>query len=147
MELKTGTYVLLLNNPTLKRIRVGQAGLFTFDPGVYAYVGSAFGPGGLNARVARHRKKRKTKRWHVDYLREKMELMAIWGSISPNKRECEWADLLREMGGLSPFKGLGSSDCQCVSHLFYFKSSPSIQDFKKQAPSKESVTSMSPITD
>ena len=37
-------------------------------PGRYIYCGSAYGPGGMRARVAHHLRKDKTMRWHVDRL-------------------------------------------------------------------------------
>jgi Uri superfamily endonuclease len=42
-----GTYVLLLKNSQMKRIRVGKLGVLLFGKGFYAYFGSMFGPGGL----------------------------------------------------------------------------------------------------
>ena len=58
-SLGKGTYVLILNLKRAKRIVVGnskKAKLSSrlFQAGYYAYVGSAFGPGGLAARIKRH---------------------------------------------------------------------------------------------
>jgi len=39
-------------------------------PGYYIYIGSAFGPGGVRARMLRHLRADKPKHWHIDYLRE-----------------------------------------------------------------------------
>ncbi len=36
------------------RIQIGKLGQFKFKKGYYAYVGSAFGPGGLNSRIKHH---------------------------------------------------------------------------------------------
>lgn len=49
-----GTYVLQIVVDERITITVGALGSIAFDPGSYAYVGSAFGPGGL-VRVERHR--------------------------------------------------------------------------------------------
>src|ERR1041385_2849293 len=46
-----GTYVLIASVLQMKRIEVGQLGEFDIVPGFYAYVGSAFGAGGLGARI------------------------------------------------------------------------------------------------
>jgi Uri superfamily endonuclease len=66
-----GTYTLVIELPETAQIRVGALGTNTFDPGWYAYVGSANGPGGF-ARVERHRElaagERDVRHWHVDYL-------------------------------------------------------------------------------
>ena len=49
-----GTYVLIASVPQMKRIAIGQLGKFDIVPGFYAYVGSAFGAGGLCARIGHH---------------------------------------------------------------------------------------------
>ena len=41
-----GTYILIMGLGTMKRLEIGRLGTFDFIPGYYAYVGSAFGPGG-----------------------------------------------------------------------------------------------------
>jgi Uri superfamily endonuclease len=51
-----GTYALVLSSSSDRRIRIGKFGLLHIRPGFYIYVGSAFGPGGLGARIAHHRK-------------------------------------------------------------------------------------------
>jgi endonuclease-3 len=67
-----GTYVLDLEVDTRKRINVGALGEKVFEPGRYAYVGSAFGQGGLKARVRRHKTvltgENDTRHWHINYL-------------------------------------------------------------------------------
>ena len=51
---QSGTYALLLKLPKQGQLQVGALGTFAFQAGWYVYVGSAFGPGGLAARVGRH---------------------------------------------------------------------------------------------
>ncbi len=46
-----GTYVLVMRLGRLRRVRVGRLGVQEFPAGLYLYVGSAFGPGGLRARI------------------------------------------------------------------------------------------------
>jgi Uri superfamily endonuclease len=55
-EAELGTYALLLKLDKQERITVGRLGTFGFPAGYYLYVGSALGPGGLRARLARHRR-------------------------------------------------------------------------------------------
>ena len=55
-EAEPGTYALLLRLDKQERITVGKLGTFDFPVGYYLYVGSALGPGGLRARLARHRR-------------------------------------------------------------------------------------------
>jgi Uri superfamily endonuclease len=65
--------VLVLRLDTPQTIAIGRLGSIDFPVGWYLYVGSAHGPGGLHARLARHRRRlggTKRAHWHVDYLRE-----------------------------------------------------------------------------
>jgi len=55
-DAEPGTYALLLKLDKQERITVGRLGTFDFPAGYYLYVGSALGPGGLQARLARHRR-------------------------------------------------------------------------------------------
>ena len=116
-----GTYCLLLYADSDRDIRVGALGRFNIKKGYYVYIGSAFGPGGLKARIGRHIKKTKKLRWHIDYLRKATHIVDIKFSTDSEKLECKWAANLAENGGTNPFKGFGSSDCKCFSHLFYFE--------------------------
>jgi len=116
-----GTYSLLLYADSDKSIKVGSLGKLKIKKGYYVYIGSAFGPGGLKARIGRHLKKSKKLRWHIDYLRKATDIVDIKFSTDNEKLECSWAAKLVKDGGITPFKGFGSSDCKCPSHLFYFK--------------------------
>ena len=83
------------------------------------YSGSAFGPGGLAARVGRHLRLNKKLRWHIDYLRQRVDDVVAY--YQPDARsECLFANELMIAGGEIPMKGFGSSDCKCESHLVYF---------------------------
>lgn len=122
--------MLIMELPTPVTTGVGQLGRFTFAPGWYAYAGSARGPGGLAARVERHRRAFKTKHWHIDYLRTYAEPVGVWYSIGSEKRECGWAEVLSELPGASmPAPRFGASDCQCTAHLFHFPTPPAKSDF------------------
>jgi len=63
----TGTYILVLHLAAPRHI--GRFGTFAFPAGYCLYVGSAFGPGGLEARIDRHRRARKKPYWLIDHLR------------------------------------------------------------------------------
>ena len=126
-----GSYILFLHMQNVARIRIGKLGVFEFNPGFYVYVGSAFGPCGLGIRVERHRKVNKTCHWHIDYLRRKCRLTAIWYMVSSIRREHDWARVLAEKKGASiAVPGFGSSDCRCPSHLVFFESAPALSVFK-----------------
>jgi Uri superfamily endonuclease len=121
-----GTYALILRALAAQDIQVGRLGRLAVLPGVYVYVGSAFGPGGLMARVGRHQRKPPALHWHIDYLRRVTELVEVWFTYDPIPREHEWADIFRNLpGAMIPLKGFGASDCRCKAHLFYFETEPS----------------------
>ena len=127
-----GSYILILYNPAPRQISVGQLGRHTFPRGWYAYVGSARGPGGLAARLARHLRREKTTHWHIDYIRAHMQPVAIWYTTGPNKRECDWANaFLNEPGVSIPMAGVGASDCHCPAHFFQIDHSPRLADFNR----------------
>ena len=119
-----GTYALIMEAQKGEKIQVGKLGYFEVASGFYVYVGSAFGPGGLKARLNRHLKHDKKCRWHIDYLRKYLNVVDIWHTTSPEKKECLWAQDFIKKGGRIHFKGFGSSDCKCQSHLFFFADKP-----------------------
>lgn len=115
-----GTYILGLQLADTRSIQIGKLGKFTFNSGFYYYIGSAFGPGGLNARCGHHIKISDRPRWHIDYLRKNCDLKHILFSIDKRQLEHQWADQLSQTDDTHiPLPGFGSSDCQCNSHLFF----------------------------
>jgi Uri superfamily endonuclease len=96
-----GTYVLVLVVEDEQQVRVGQLGEFRIPPGWLAYVGSARGPGGLAARLARHLRHPKSPVWHIDFLRAVARPVAIWWATGTDRRECLWATALAGMSGAS----------------------------------------------
>jgi Uri superfamily endonuclease len=130
--MNTGTYALVLYLDHARMIRIGKLGSFIFPAGYYAYIGSAFGPGGLSARIQRHLGAEKNFHWHIDYLRQHTVLQEIWISQEKIKREHDWASLLEDHFDSSlPVPGFGCSDCTCTTHLFHFDAQPSFQRFSK----------------
>ncbi len=116
-----GSYLLILKLNRAARIKIGHLGTFPFKRGHYIYVGSAMR--NLTARVARHRRLRKKLHWHVDYLRQKSEVVDVLPIRSSRRDECAVAEAL---SGLyrSGFHGFGSSDCRCSTHLFHLDENP-----------------------
>ena len=114
-----GTYCLVIELPEKSRIRVGSLGMKDFEAGLYVYVGSALS--GIEQRVRRHKSGTKKKKWHIDYLLEKANVISVIAIPSDEKSvECAMASLLTRCEGATlPVKGFGSSDCSCVSHLIY----------------------------
>ena len=121
LELGTsGTYALLLGAASSVTVEVGALGAVELEPGAFVYVGSAFGPGGLAARLRRHVQPRKSSpHWHVDYLRAALSLHGAWISPDENRHECTWAQSIARLESSSvPLSGAGASDCLCSTHFF-----------------------------
>ncbi len=118
----SGSYVILLHLAKEEVIEVGRLGSFSFPPGYYAYVGSALS--GLKARLMRHLRVKKPKKWHIDYLREKAEVIGYFEIYSEKKLECSINSIVAEISESQPVKKFGSTDCSCYSHLSYFSQDP-----------------------
>jgi Uri superfamily endonuclease len=132
LENQPGTYVLILQLDRARSLSAGRLDKATFPAGFYAYTGSAFGPGGLKARIGRHWQRHKRPHWHIDTLRRFARIVEIWYTLHPEKVECRWARLLQHTRGavvIAP--GFGASDCRCRTHLFYFTRKPGIRTFRR----------------
>ncbi len=128
-----GTYVLHLELRSEKRLRVGKLGLVYLEPGPYAYVGRAFGPGGLAARLAHHLKTPVSPHWHIDWLRPHGAVREIWYARTAPSDEHQWARALARIRGATlPARGFGSSDCRCHAHLIRFTRAPSKVTLRRQ---------------
>ena len=126
MESLSGTYALILASAGNEHLQIGRLGQLQVRSGYYVYLGSAFGPGGVKARISHHRKTATRPHWHIDYLSSSLPLDEVWYSYDPIHREHQWADLFKRMEGSAiPLKKFGASDCDCVSHLFFFPNRPS----------------------
>ncbi len=124
MDASPGSYAVILRNKNRKTIRVGIHKELFIEPGYYVYLGSAFGPGGIRARVGRHSRCDKPRRWHIDYVREHMAFHDAWYSHRPVNQEHRWARLLKSQAGFVPLAGIGCSDCDCETHLFFSHNPP-----------------------
>jgi Uri superfamily endonuclease len=134
-ESSKGTYALVLHLERKEEITIGKLGTVTFPAGYYLYVGSALGPGGLEARLARHRRRDKKLHWHIDYLLEHAQLVEVWSAATADKLECLWAQVARELPDSEvTVPGFGSSDCRCPSHLIYLTRKPSYEEFTTKFP-------------
>ena len=121
-----GTYALILRASVSCRLRIGRLGAMPVEPGFYVYVGSA--RRNLAARLARHRRARKTLRWHIDYLLALPQAVIRAVEIRPWRAgaECRWARQTRHEGGRVVIDGFGASDCRsrCGSHLLLVPAGP-----------------------
>jgi len=133
MHPQSGTYVLIFSACEKSLPEIGRLGTLQLKPGFYIYVGSAFGPGGLKARIDHHRKKSGRPHWHMDYLGPFLKLIEIWYTYDTVQREHLWAQIISNTRGTSvPLAGFGSSDCHCKTHLFFRSTKPSIKTFRQK---------------
>ncbi len=112
-----GVYLLLLHLPDGLVLPGGRHAGARLPAGWTLYAGSAKGPGGLRARVSRHLRRDKPKRWHADWITP--EARAAFAMCFTDRGECDIVAALSSSGGFDfPVPGLGSSDCRaCVSHV------------------------------
>ena len=111
-----GCYCLTIHLNNTKTIKVGRLGKINFKKGYYVYVGSAMNS--LESRLKRHLSEDKKLHWHIDYLLKKAEITCI--IYNENKKvECELSQFLKTK--TDGVKNFGCSDCECESHLYYFK--------------------------
>lgn len=135
-----GTYILILHALSDQEVGIGKLGIFNLCKGFYAYVGSAFGAGGLAARLKHHFGSSARPHWHIDYLRGFMQIKEVWLSTDKSKHEHEWAGILSMQEGITiPVMRFGSSDCHCNSHLFNFPQQPSVEQFRTQIRCHQSM--------
>ena len=112
-----GTYILLAELASATTIMVGKLGEIPFAAGVYAYIGSALGPGGLDARLGRYAAGPGRKHWHIDYFLEYAEIFGTLTRAGNERRECGWSSWVGARVS-SCIVGFGSSDCVCKGHLY-----------------------------
>ncbi len=120
---KGGIYNLIIKLSKDKEIRIGRLGTFVFHKGFYVYTGSA--QNGLEKRINRHLSNNKKLHWHVDYLLSYAKIIEILRYIGSRKDECKLNRMIGKIAGATAIvKKFGSSDCNCITHLYYFKNIP-----------------------
>ncbi|MFW5691835.1 MAG: GIY-YIG nuclease family protein [Chloroflexota bacterium] len=130
IDQRKGTYVLILNLPESQSVTAGRLGTFDFTAGWYAYVGSAFGPGGLRGRLRHHLAPVKKPHWHVDYLRAVAPVREVWALASTDVYEHVWATVFGKYPGAAiAVPRFGASDCRCAAHLIYLPGKPLAAEF------------------
>ena len=112
-----GAYVLIVDLARPLALDIATLPGAVLPAGRFAYCGSAHGPGGLRARVGRHRRRDKAIRWHIDRLTGAGRIVAIYAA--PDGAECDlFARLQAVPGATVPLAGFGSTDCRrCPAHL------------------------------
>ena len=111
-----------------QQLQIGRLGGVQLSKGWYIYFGSAFGPGGLAARVERHLRYHKTRHWHIDHLIWATTVREVWYSQRQRNLEHCWAQsALDQSAARNLLRGFGASDCQCLSHLVRFPTRESVK--------------------
>jgi sugar fermentation stimulation protein A len=112
-----GCYIAVFRLAAPTAVIVGRLGAFELPAGIHLYTGSA--QKNLTARLARHSRRDKPLRWHVDYLSTRAEMLGtIIVEHAPKHRECELAEELADLGERTIAR-FGASDCGCAGHLIH----------------------------
>lgn len=123
-----GAYALFLTLAEETELPVGRRGVFVFPAGRYVYLGSARGPGGLQARLRHHLSAVRRPHWHIDWLRAQAVvtggcyLVQEVQAAESLPLECVWSQAILDLPGATvPVKRFGDSDCRsgCPAHLIY----------------------------
>lgn len=116
-----GDYLVVMEMLEEMDISIGAKGIMHFPKGYYVYTGSA--KKNLAARLARHQRKRKKMHWHIDYLRQKADVVAVIPIRTQDDLE---HDLAHAVDAIAQWHiaNFGCTDCHCPSHLFGFTDNP-----------------------
>ena len=115
-----GCYCLIIHMKKSEKLSIGNLHHdYHFKKGWYVYIGSAMNS--LVPRINRHLSDDKRMHWHIDYLlkNENSEIRDVLFNISDERIECNLASQIAGDGEEIP--KFGCSDCNCNSHLIYFK--------------------------
>lgn len=111
-----GCYCLIIELKKDKNLKIGKKLKTEFKKGHYVYIGSAMN--NLESRVKRHLSKSKILHWHIDYLLKHSKIVEVVYNLD-KKVECELSNELSK--NRDYIQDFGCSDCECNSHLYYFK--------------------------
>ena len=100
------SYQLLIDVPMAIQLEVGRLGRIEFPAGRYVYTGSA--RRALEARIARHLRLDKPRRWHIDWLTTAPGV-TVRVHLRSTRSECE---LNQATPGTILVGGFGASDCR-----------------------------------
>jgi Uri superfamily endonuclease len=111
-----GCYCLIIEVDENQHLKIGKKLELDFKKGYYVYIGSAMN--NLESRVKRHLSKTKKYHWHIDYLLKDNDVIEVIYNLD-KKVECE---ISQELVKYNEFiQDFGCSDCECESHLYYYK--------------------------
>ncbi|PIJ61940.1 endonuclease [Mesotoga sp. H07.pep.5.3] len=113
MDYNKGDYIVLLFLREAAEVSSSKK-KWHLESGYYLYVGSAMNS--LTERVKRHLLEEKKKHWHIDFLREKAEVLAVLLLPTKTSKEEELSNLISNYCIAVP--GFGASDCKTDSNLY-----------------------------
>tara|TARA_B100000315_G_scaffold210567_1_gene206911 strand:- start:11330 stop:11788 length:459 start_codon:yes stop_codon:yes gene_type:complete len=118
---QTGAYGFVVRLSQPLTLKIGKFDRVSLPKGLYFYGGSAFGPGGLKARLGRHIRPKSKLHWHIDHVTSVGKFVAA-AAIAKGS-ECRFVERALSMpGAVIPVPGFGSSDCRsCASHMVKLK--------------------------
>ena len=109
--------------------------------GWYLYIGSAFDPGGLGARLRRHLRTDKTKYWQLDTLVAHCGVAEIWYRCEIRHLESIWAQaLLSHQDTVIPLAGFGASDSRGSSRLVWVCSGKEVNRVRRILGARRSIS-------
>jgi Uri superfamily endonuclease len=113
-----GAYILEFRLSRRLTLEAGRLGTVQLPAGRIRYYGSAYGPGGIRARVARHLdRKRHHQHWHIDTLTARVKVARVIPVTGGNECDLLQRDLATGHWRVAA-PGFGSTDCrQCPAHL------------------------------
>lgn len=131
LPVKRGAYALVINLAGPLVLEIPRYAGSRLPAGRYVYCGSAYGPGGIAARVRRHCRTDKKLRWHVDHLTRTGTVVDVVPVVGG--RECVLlAAALTTPGAHVPLHRFGSMDCtSCRAHLVAVGSTFAVADLIK----------------
>jgi Uri superfamily endonuclease len=136
-----GTYIFFSLLRSTATIRINQSGkTHRFQRGWYAYIGSAFGRGGLKSRLNRHYQGHGKGPWQIDFFRQGVHPHGrAWVSYQDRSLEAQWSAVFQLMTGVSvPVTNFGNSDDRgpaalkgvVRTHLFQINRKPKLAEFQ-----------------
>ncbi len=120
-----GAYLISLFNDEDRSLSLPSGKIFLLPKGFYIYVGSGLRK--LSSRIKRHLRKGGKAFWHIDHIKKYMNIIGSFSIRSPLRMECRIARELQDIAD-DVIPGFGCSDCDCQSHLLYFKKDPKLNE-------------------
>ena len=117
-----GSYCLLLHLPKRMFLKAGRLAGASVESGLVLYAGRA--RRNLFARLARHMRRRKPRRWHIDYLFPAAVPLGAFVFDGEKLSECDIAERLSRRADVRRIiPRFGASDCRCQGHLLWLPDS------------------------